>query len=114
MPTTYIDPIEPNQPNFANTPDNFQTEEDILASTLGDYGNGLPSDDLYVTISRIRQDNGDYSTQIDVSRPVRRMYLAGLLSEAQWIANSLGCEYIEPYVIGEEYEDADIFDDLYD
>lgn len=73
-----------------------QEDCDNLASTSGDVGNGLPSDDLTITISRVKDDSGFYYTYLNVNRAVRRLYAIGLVHEAMWMLGELTGEYMIP------------------
>ena len=98
------------QNDLANT---GQTDEDILAATTGDCG-GLRSDDVHLILSRFADEEGYYNTKVQVSRPTRRLYVLGLLTEAITMLGMTGAEYITPEdSIGddgceEEYDDEDL------
>ncbi|ALY07498.1 hypothetical protein 2AV2_46 [Nodularia phage vB_NpeS-2AV2] len=96
------DQPKPDQGNdFSET---IQTDGDLLASTTGDFG-GLPSDDLHVTISRVPDSDGNYWTDLVVSRPARRLYLIGLLSEAMTLLGLSPAEYVTPGDCPLDYEE---------
>lgn len=97
--------------DFQDIPQDPQSEEDAIASTTGDFGHGLPSDDLHVTISRYREEDGFYVSAVQVNRTVRRLYALGLVQEAVWMLQQTADEYIEPYSLSASQPEDDIEDD---
>jgi hypothetical protein len=78
------------------TPEHYDpTDEDLLAATTGDF-HSLPPDKLFVSVSRTQDEVGQYWTDINVSRPVRRFYLIGLLTEALSILSAASFEFVLP------------------
>jgi hypothetical protein len=64
----------------------------------GDLTPTIPTNDLTITLSRFREDDGTYVTSVKFSRTVRRYYAIGLVSDVLEMLVSNKCETI---IIGE-------------
>lgn len=69
-------------------------EKDVTrGSTESDKEVGLPVQNLHITVSRIRTDDGKHETRIWLNRRIRRFYAMGLLQEALTMLASANSEY---------------------
>ena len=66
--------------------DEPETAPDVEAS--------LPAENLHIIVSRVKENDGEYTTEIWANRKVRRFYAMGLLQEAMAILQSNPVEII--------------------
>lgn len=77
-------------------PDMSSEEElDIAtAETMSDFEVGLPLENLSITVSRIKDEHGHWTTKIWFNRKARRFYAIGLLTEALDMLQSTNAEVV--------------------
>lgn len=85
--------------------------ESGIAETTPDIEVSLPATALHITVSRIPEANGDYTTKVWFNRKVRRYYAIGLLHEAIAMCLDTGSEFVwcndTPSVLEQEETEQD-------